>query len=94
MFIKLLLIALQWHILILRCLKNNTEDFMISPVKIIRQRLLMTQAEFAKKLEMSKQMVSNYENNLYSPSMPTIKKLLQIAHENNIEVGVDDFFAQ
>lgn len=67
---------------------------MISPVKIIRQRLLMTQAEFAKKLEMSKQMVSNYENNLYSPSMATIKKLLQIAHENNIEVVVDDFFAQ
>ena len=54
----------------------------------------MTQAEFAKKLEMSKQMVSNYENNLYSPSMATIKKLLQIAHENNIEVVVDDFFAQ
>ncbi|MGC2661777.1 MAG: helix-turn-helix transcriptional regulator [Bryobacteraceae bacterium] len=67
---------------------------MISPVKIIRQRLLMTQAEFAKKLGMSKQMISNYENDLYSPSMTTIKKLMQIAGENNIEVGVGDFFKE
>lgn len=67
---------------------------MISPVKIIRQRLLMTQGQFAEKLGMSKQMISNYENDLYSPSMATIKKLMQIANENNIEVGIDDFFKE
>lgn len=67
---------------------------MISPVKLIRQKLLMTQAEFAKILNMSKQMISNYENNLYCPSMSTIKKLVQIARDNNIEINMDDFFAK
>lgn len=67
---------------------------MTSQVKMIRQKLLLTQAEFAKKLGLSKQMISNYENGLYSPSMNTIKKLVQIAAENNIEINIEDFFTQ
>ncbi len=67
---------------------------MNSPVKTLRQKLLMTQSELAEKLGMSKQMISNYENGLYSPSMTTIKKLMQIASENNIEIDVNDFFKE
>jgi transcriptional regulator with XRE-family HTH domain len=54
----------------------------------------MTQVEFAEQLGLSKQMISNYENGLYSPSMSTIKKLVKIASENNIEIDVNDFFQE
>jgi len=67
---------------------------MISPVKVLRQKLLMTQVEFAEQLGLSKQMISNYENGLYSPSMSTIKKLVKIASENNIEIDINDFFQE
>jgi DNA-binding XRE family transcriptional regulator len=65
---------------------------MSSLVKNIRQKLLMTQSEFAQKLSMSKQMISNYENGLYKPSMTVIKKLIKIAKDNDIDINVDDFF--
>jgi DNA-binding XRE family transcriptional regulator len=61
-------------------------------IKMIRQKLLMTQSEFAQKLSMSKQMISNYENGLYKPSMTVIKKLIKIAKDNDIDINVDDFF--
>jgi DNA-binding XRE family transcriptional regulator len=65
---------------------------MSSQVKMIRQKLLMTQAEFAEKLDMSKQMISNYENGLYKPSMKTIKKLIKLSQEYGIDINLDDFF--
>ena len=65
---------------------------MGAQIKKIRQQLLMTQSEFAEKLEMSKQMISNYENGLYKPSMKTIKKLIKLANQHGIEINLDDFF--
>lgn len=65
---------------------------MSAQIKKIRQQLLMTQSEFAEKLEMSKQMISNYENGLYKPSMKTIKKLIKLANQHGIEINLDDFF--
>ncbi len=67
---------------------------MISPVKMIRQKLLLTQVEFAKKLGVSKQMISNYEVGQYNPSMKMIKKLMEICRENEIEISTDDFFTE
>lgn len=67
---------------------------MISNIKVIRQKLLLTQLEFACKLGISKQMVSNYEGGKYNPSMKMIKKIMELCRENGIEVKTDDFFLQ
>lgn len=65
---------------------------MISQVKVIRQKLLLTQVEFADKLGISKQMVSNYESGKYNPSMKMIKKLMELCHQHGIAIRTDDFF--
>ncbi len=67
---------------------------MITQVKVIRQKLLLTQIEFAQKLNISKQMISNYESGKYKPSMKMIKKLMELCRENGIEVNTDDFFLE
>lgn len=67
---------------------------MISQVKVIRQRLLLTQVEFSKKLSVSKQMISNYETGQYKPSMKVIKRLIDICRENDIEINTNDFFIE
>ena len=48
--------------------------------------------QYQSTLEMSKQMIINYENGLYKPSMKTIKKLIKLANQHGIEINLDDFF--
>ena len=66
---------------------------MISQVKLIRQKLLLTQVEFAKLLGLSKQMINNYEAGRNKPSMVMIKKLMELCQEKGIEIKAEDFFA-
>ena len=67
---------------------------METQVKMIRQKLLLTQLEFSKKIGVSKQMISNYETKQNLPSMNMIKKLIELCRENNIEISADDFFKE
>lgn len=65
---------------------------MISPVKIIRERLLMTQEDLATRLGISRQMVCAYEKGRSLPRYEIVKKLMSMAKHNNIEVNPSDFF--
>lgn len=65
---------------------------MVSPVKLIRRRLLLTQAQFAEKIGVSRVMIYSYELGHKAPSNKMIKKLLELAKENGIECNAEDFF--
>jgi len=65
---------------------------MISPVKIIRERLLMTQEDLANRLGICRQMIWAYEKGHSMPRYEVVKKLMAMAKHNNIEVNAADFF--
>lgn len=65
---------------------------MNSPVKTIRERLLLTQEELAKELGISRQMIWAYETGKSVPRFKVIKKLLEMAKNNDIHVNSEDFF--
>lgn len=67
---------------------------MSSPVKILRKSLGMTQADFAKKMGVSRTMIGNYEFGRKSPSYKMIKKLIGVGKENNIIIKFEDFFEE
>jgi DNA-binding XRE family transcriptional regulator len=65
---------------------------MISPVKIIREGLLLTQDDLAKQLGVSRQMIWAYEKGHSMPRFEVVKKLMAMAKHNNILVNAADFF--
>ncbi len=65
---------------------------MVSPVKSIRRRLLLTQEDFAKMIGVSRVMVSAYELGYKAPSNKMIRKLLDLAKETGVECHAEDFF--
>ena len=67
---------------------------MISPVRKIRDGLLLTQLEFADLLKVSRMTISSYECGQSMPRVKMIKKLLALASENNIKISVSDFFVE
>lgn len=74
--------------------KINIGVLMTSPVKLLRKSLFMTQAEFAKKVGVSRMMIYAYELGHTLPGNKTIKRLMEIARENNVEIRVEDFFKE
>jgi len=67
---------------------------MDSPIKKIREHMLLTQEGLSKLLKICRPMLSEYETGRRKPRFELIKKLLVIAEENNIDVKVEDFFAK
>lgn len=65
---------------------------MSSPVKVIRERLLITQAQLAERLGISRQMVWAYETGRSMPRFDIVKKLMDMARHNNIQINAEDFF--
>jgi DNA-binding transcriptional regulator YiaG len=65
---------------------------MYSPIKKVRERLLLTQEGFSSLLGICRPMLSEYETGRRKPRFALIKKILIIAKDNNIDVTVDDFF--
>ena len=54
----------------------------------------MTQTDFGKKMGLSRTMIDNYEHQRKSPSYKMIKKLIEVANENNIDIKIEDFFRE
>jgi transcriptional regulator with XRE-family HTH domain len=73
-------------------MKLKQEVDMTSAVKILRQQLLLTQAAFAKEIGISREIVGKYESSQRYPKTSTIKKMLELARKNNIEINIEDFF--
>lgn len=67
---------------------------MSSPVQMIRERLLLTQENLAKKLGVSRQMIWAYEKGHSMPGYDVFKKLMTLARHNNIEINAADFFKE
>ena len=65
---------------------------MTSPVKIIRERLVLTRTALAERLGISRQMVWAYETGKSMPRYEVIKKLMLMAKHNDIEINPEDFF--
>lgn len=65
---------------------------MSAPVKLIRERLLLTQAQLAERLGVCRQMVWAYETGKSMPRFDVVKKLMEMARHNNIQVNAEDFF--
>jgi len=65
---------------------------MISHVKVLRQKLLLTQVELAKELGLSKQMINNYEGRRNNLSIDVIKKIIELCDKKGIKVSADDLF--
>ncbi len=65
---------------------------MISPVKKMRESMLLTQLQFAELLGVSRMTISSYECGSSTPRYKMIKKLIAMALANKVEINVDDFF--
>lgn len=61
-------------------------------IKRIRISLYLDQDGFADAIGTTKQTVSNYERGIRHPKIKTIKKIKELAEENNIDVNIEDFF--
>ena len=55
-------------------------------VKDLRDKVLITQAEFAKMLGVSFTSINRWENGLYRPTTSVRKKIVDLCKENNIEL--------
>lgn len=67
---------------------------MTSPVKIIREKLLLTQTELGLQLGVSREMIWAYEKGKSMPRFSIIKKIIALARENDIEINAEDFFKE
>lgn len=67
---------------------------MTSPVRKIREAMLLTQLEFSKLLKVSRPIISQYETGFHRPRYEIIKKLLILARENNLDISAEDFFLE
>ena len=56
-------------------------------IKILREKLLITQEELAKVLNVSFVSVNRWENGHHEPTMKVKRKLVQLLKENGIEVN-------
>ena len=56
-------------------------------IKTIREKLFLTQTEFAEMLGVSLTTVCRWENKVFEPTMKAKKKIAQICYENNIKLG-------
>lgn len=61
-------------------------------IKEYRQKINLTQAALAVELECEQSTVSNYENEIRSPDIPTAKKLISIFRRYGIEAEFNDLF--
>lgn len=55
-------------------------------VKDLRDKLIMTQAEFAKMLGVSFTSINRWENGLNRPTTTARKQIVELFKENNIEL--------
>ena len=55
-------------------------------VKDLRDKLIMTQAEFANKLDVSFTSINRWENGINRPTSVARKQIVQLCKENNIEL--------
>ncbi len=55
-------------------------------VKDLRDKLIMTQAEFAKMLGVSFTSINRWENGLNRPTTTARKQIVELCKENNIEL--------
>lgn len=60
-------------------------------IKRIRINLCLEQKDFAQKIGVTVAAISNYERGIRRPRLPIIKKLKELADENNIPVKIEDF---
>lgn len=65
---------------------------MTSPVKLIRQKLCLTQTALANELGVTRQMIYRYENDKSNLSFSIIKKLIAVAHKQGLSISSSDFF--
>ncbi len=61
-------------------------------IKRIRLELLKSREEFASMVGVSVQSIGNYENSMRQPKLSIVKKLIDIAKKNKIDVMASDFF--
>lgn len=64
----------------------------MSPVKVVRKTLLMTQLELSKILGVSRTMINSYEKGIYKPGNKVLKKLFSLAQQNGIQISIWDFY--
>lgn len=55
-------------------------------VKLLRNKLFLTQTDFACILEVSYTTVSRWETGIYEPSMKHKKKITELCKTNNIKI--------
>lgn len=57
-------------------------------IRLLRKKMLLTQTEFAKFLEVSFATINRWEGGEYEPTMKTKRKLAPLFKQYNIEVEV------
>jgi putative transcriptional regulator len=63
-------------------------------VKELRQKMLLTQYEFAHLLGVSRTSIASYESGFTMPSFKMIRKLIDLGKQNDVKIDANDFFVQ
>lgn len=66
----------------------------MSIVKKLREKMLLTQTEFANVLGVSRTTIAAYESAETMPRCKMIRKIIALAGENGMKISADDFFIQ
>jgi transcriptional regulator with XRE-family HTH domain len=66
----------------------------MSPVKKLRDSLLLTQMEFAEMLGVSRPIISSYECGHSIPRSKMIRKMIAFALANGVNLNANDFFKE
>ena len=56
-------------------------------IKKLREKLILTQTEFAEILGVSFTTVSRWEKGIHEPTIKVKRKIVELCKENNIEIG-------
>ena len=56
-------------------------------IKELREKLILTQTEFAEILGVSFTTVSRWEKGIHEPTMKVKRKIVKLCKDNNIEIG-------
>lgn len=56
-------------------------------IKKLREKLILTQTEFAEILGVSFTTVSRWEKGIHEPTMKVKRKIVELCKDNNIEIG-------
>ncbi|MBX4189701.1 helix-turn-helix domain-containing protein [Candidatus Parcubacteria bacterium] len=59
-------------------------------IKKIRDGMLLTQAELAERLHVTKASICNYEKGFRVPNRRVLREILELARANNIDVKIED----